>query len=386
VLRDYFNKNFQFYGRQLRFFQIKSSQSGEDPTVSRSGAYRAADEYKVFMAYNEISAANYNELTRRGVVTFSLGIFSREYLMRYPYGHSVVPDATSAVEVGAEFLCKRLAGKPPRYTDDPNFDQTKPRKFGILAFQMGESMRDNAPLMQRLVKQQCNIDISDVVEYDIEGANSSNIATAISKMKLAGVTSIVALTDFAVLGGFMGSADNQAYFPEWYIPAFGGVEAVITHQGYSKTQSKHMFGVSYLEIPFPTNADSECARAYHTIDPSTTPDANICLQMWTSMVQMASAIQLAGPKLTPDSIETALVKFGVHPPDPPWRMAGGYGPNDPSYPDYVAEMWYDPTAIHPNGAAGAFRYIHDGKRTRKGELTPGDSDFFTDPGITSAPR
>ena len=52
--------------------------------------------------------------------------------------------------------------------------------------------------------------------------------------------------------------------------------------------------------------DSECVRAYHTVDPDAMPDGNVCVYLWPHLVRLFGAIQLAGPKLTAQTVQAGL--------------------------------------------------------------------------------
>jgi hypothetical protein len=396
VLRQYFNQSLELYGRQLRFFYVNSSRDDQnDPARERSAAERAVEQYGIFAAINETSVATLDELTRRGVVTFTLGQMNRDWLGSHrPYAWSATPDSTGIIELGAEYLCKKLANKPPKWTDDKSFDYSKPRVFGIISYQEGQGYEQNVPLMKRLIKEQCNADVADSVEYGLQttGANSSGsdnpaqISSAVARMKAAGVTTVISLQDFIDNTAFTQAADDAAYYPEWYIPGFGGIDVVdFFFQTYSPTQWNHAFGISVYEVPTIPD-DRECDRAYHSIDPNTDPDNNMCYYMWHQMVELFGAMQLGGPKLTPESIQRGLYAHGHQPPNPQWKMAGGYGPGDWTYPDYAAEIWYDPFATHVNGRPGAYHYLNGGHRYKKGEFNTDEPAFFKDKGITQAPR
>jgi hypothetical protein len=309
------------------------------------------------------------------------------YAERRPYLWSFTPDATTLVEMGAEYICKRLGkDKPPEYTDDTRFDYSKPRKYGILAYDL-PAYKDNAPRMTRLVKEQCGIQIdpeSDV-RYTLEGGRVADLGSAMTKLKANGVTTVIYLGDLLSAVPFTAAADNVAYFPEWFLPGFGGVDtnAVLARQ-YSQTQWRHAFGFSVYEVPRPIDA-SECFRAYHSIDPDNDPDGGMCRYIWGHLVQLLGAIQEVGPHLTPETFEQGQFRIPRTPPEPPWRMAGGYGPNDYTYPDYAAEIWWDPTAPWAeDGRPGSYRYVDGGKRYRLGEWPAGPSKVFKE-GVSRAP-
>jgi hypothetical protein len=106
--------------------------------------------------------------------------------------------------------------------------------------------------------------------------------------------------------------------------------------------------------------------------------------LFRDLVQTAGAIQMAGPDLNPYTFWKGLLAFPRRPPEPKWAVAGGYGPEDFAYTDYVTLMWWDPAAIDPLDAKtlGTYRHVFGGQRYTDGELPTAPVPFFTD-GITA---
>jgi hypothetical protein len=388
VLQAYFNQRYEFYGRQIRFYYVGGDAQKTTATNDedeRARAVKADEEYHVFAAIHETNPASLEELIRRHIVTYSLAQVPRVfYEERRPYLWSFTPDATTLVEMGAEYICKRLVGRPAEYTQDPTLDLSK-RKYGILAYDL-PAYRDNSPRMQRLLKEKCGITIdpADDVRYTLEAQRANDLATAVAKLNADRVTTVIYLGDLISAVAFTNAAEQQHYSPEWFLPGFGGVDTGDTPRAYAQNQWRHAFGFSVYEVPRP-RAASECFRAYHSIDPDNDPDTSMCRYMWGHMVQLLGAIQETGPHLTPESFESGQFRIPPSKPVPTWRIAGGYGPNDYTYPDYAAEIWWDPTAVWgEDGGPGAYRWIDGGKRYRLGEWPSGASQVQKS-GVSQAP-
>jgi hypothetical protein len=104
----------------------------------------------------------------------------------------------------------------------------------------------------------------------------------------------------------------------------------------------------------------------------------MCTYMWGDMVQLFGAMQNAGPHLTPQTMKQAFLDQKHLPPDPPWHMAGGYDPNDHTYPDWAAEIWWDPNAMGSDGQKGTYRFVRGGLRYTYGQWPTEDSMVFQD--------
>lgn len=390
VLQAYFNQRYEFYGRQVQFYYVAGDSAIPDANErEKARAQKAVEVDNIFAAIHETQPASLEELVRRKVVTYTLAQVPRDfYAARRPYLWSFTPDATTLVDMGAEYICKKMKDKVPEYNQqqDKNFDYSKPRKYGILAYDL-PAYKDNSPRMQRLLKE-CGIPPEDIVadvRYTLEGGRATDFGSAIVKLKSQGATTIIYLGDLLSAAPFTAAADQAAYFPEWFIPGFGGVDTTAQlARAYSQTQWNHAFGFSVYEVPRPIDA-SECFRAYHSIDPDNDPNNGMCRYIWGHLVQLLGAIQEVGPNLTPKTFEQGQFRIPPTKPDPPWRIAGGYGPNDYTYPDYAAEIWWDPTAPWAeDGRPGAYRYVNNGTRYRLGEWPSGPSMVFKE-GISRAP-
>lgn len=385
VLQAYFNQRYEFYGRQVRFYYVGGETGATGDENEKARAQKAVNQYKVFAAIHETQPASLEELIRNKVVTYSLAQVPRTfYAERRPYQWSFTPDATTLIEMGAEYVCKKLAGRPASYTDDPKLDLTK-RKYGILAYDL-PAYRDNSPRMQRLLKEQCGVTIEPGadVRYTLEGERAADLGSAVTKLAAANVTTIIYLGDLLSAAIFTQAAEDQRYSPEWFLPGFGGVDTGDIARAYNQNQWRHAFGFSVYEVPRPRQA-GECQRAYHSIDPDNDPDPSMCRYMWGHLVQLLGAIQETGPNLTPENFERGQFRIPATKPEPTWRIAGGYGPNDYTYPDYAAEIWWDPTARWgEDGGPGAYRWVDGGRRYRVGEWPAGDSQVFKE-GVSQAP-
>lgn len=384
VLMAYFNSRLQLYGRQLRFFYAAGDGSKSGPEKERSRAAEAQESLRCFSAIQETNPASIDELTRRKIVTFTLAQVPESYFSpRDPYLWSFTPAGSQAVRLGSEYACKKLVGKPPRFTDDPTFDQSKPRRFGIIVYNLPEY--DNpGPSVEKLLKA-CGADVGPTVTYDLTGSGSGNqgLSSAMTQMRLANVTTVFYLGDLISAGIFTQAASANNYYPEWFLPGFGGVDTGHIARNYHSDQWKHAFGFSFYEITQP-DEETECYKAYHEIDPSGEPDAGMCIYLWGDMVQLFGAMQQAGPNLNPQTLRSAFLKQPPLKPSVPYHMAGGYGPNDHTFPDYAAEMWWDPTALGSDGQLRTYRFTDNGRRYTYGQWTSDDSRLFKE-GVNLAP-
>jgi hypothetical protein len=371
VLQEWFNRTYQFWGRRLQLVSLAADESVEQ---QQAAITRAVEEFGSFgLVFRSGPAAELGP--DRGLVTFSTYRWPRAvYLERAPFLWSHGMDNTHTIELGAEYVCRRLAGRPAEFTSDP---QLRPplvpeRRFGVLYFAGGEFAL-NGPAFVAAARAECGLDV-EAAGYNLD--DPASIATAVTRLRQAGVTTAVFLTEFVTGGRALSAATGQGWFPEWIVLGFGGADHNTLAATLPQEQWRHAFGITSLEIPI-DDAASDWWRAYREVDPEGNPEPGAAEFLWPHLTQMANGIQMAGPRLTPYTFRDGLYAMGHTPPRAVWATGGGFGPGDPSYIDYVAEIWWDTGSL-------AYRFTHDGRRYRRGTID-GDTSALFRSGITEAP-
>lgn len=371
VLQEWFNRSYQFYGRRLQLVSLAADGSVEQ---QQAAVIRAKEEFGSFgLVFNSGPAAEIGP--DRGLVTFSSYRYPRSvYAERAPFLWTHGMDNTLTIELGAEYLCRKLAGRPAEFTDDP---QLRPplapvRRFGVLYF-AGDDFARNGPDFVSAARAECGLDVV-AAGYDVN--DPSSMGTAVTRLRQEGVTTAVFLTEFVTGGRALSVATGQGWFPEWIVLGFGGADNNTLAASLPQEQWRNAFGVTSAEIPV-ADAATDWWRAYREVDPGGTPDAAAATFLWPHLTQLANGIQMAGPQLSPETFRDGLYAMGYTRPRARWATGGGYGPGDPSYVDFVAEIWWDPTAL-------AYRFTREGARYGRGEIDRDTSELFRS-GITEAP-
>ena len=381
VLRDFFNENLELYGRRMRWFFSCAPDGSAGEEAERARGVRLAEEFGVFASIGEFSGFVADEATRRGVVHFANIVVVGDdfYAKRTPYLWGSRTNATKAVDFGSQYLCRRLNGNKPFPTGDRLIDYSKPRKFGILSL---DSEDTHAALvdMQTKIRDRCGLTDVPVATYNLDqdagSNNSQGIATAMARLKSAGVTTIVFMGEILTLPIHAQQADKNDYYPEWYLMGYGGFETAIDlTRSISPTQWRNAFGFSFEEIPV-RPAETACFRAYKSMDPANNPSASICNVLFHSMTFLTGSMQEAGPNLNVDTLKEALWRAFRRPAEPLWSMGGGFGPTDYTYGDFATELWWSPTIAHPDGVPGAYVYPNCGRRFSLDSVGDGNPDYM----------
>ncbi len=384
VLRDWFNQNLELYGRKLRFFYACAADGtqGDEAAASRVVAMKG---FKTFGAIGEFNTVIPQEARRNGITYMGNVVLSGDTYFRNlaPFAWGSRAHSTRAVNMSSEYLCRRLHGNKPFPTGDQLIDYQVPRTYGILALSDANT-KESVDLMQRQMKDKCGAVAKVVAEYNLSD-NAQGVSSAMTKIAAERVSTVVFLGEILTLPTHAQIADQQNYFPEWYTMGAGGFEtSILLARSISPRQWRNAFGFSFEEIPRRPRS-TPCYRAYRSIDPENNPNNSVCEILFHSMLFMFGAMQEAGPRLTVESWAKALEKAFARKSTPEWSMSGSFGPNDYTYGDFAVELYWDPTAVHPDGQPGAYRYLDNGRRFLQQDIATGQPPFFQG-GITDGDR
>lgn len=381
VLQAYVNKFYETYGRLVRFYCI--------PSGSQSDAVTADEQYRIF-ASSSIDYQYCRDMVRRRLPVFCDPPLRPEMLAQAPYLWAWQMDRTSMEELGGEYYCKKLAGKTARFAALQSGYRGAMRKLGILTEESPKTGLSGEDPMVPELRRQCGAEPA-VQQAFASGTAADEVATAIAKLKVEGVTTVVLDMDFGDYVLTLNAASAGNYYPEWLIFSPYGMDINIIGNLLPADQMPQVFGLSGWEWPRP-NEQTECFRAYRIIDPGAAPDAATCGDLFPFIIQIMNGVQGAGPNLNSDTFRAGLMKLGHrYYEDIPYAIGGGYDSTDYTYIDTVGEIWWDAAATKPeDGTPGAYRWTRCGKRVRKAMIPREDPLVFQDggsgPGFNGCPR
>lgn len=371
ALEEYFNKHFEFYGRRMKFYGL-AAPSDSSASAADASAAVAADQYQVFLMNNWIVGVC-QPFVRRGLVAMCAPTSQADSVSYAPGFYSPFMDLDEGIGFGSEFACKALVGSATKFGgSDVN---GKPRRFGYLGYK-GSKGGINAQRFADAFARECKGEVEVVTlnnDTDAQGA-----IAAITKFRADGVTSIIFYNELVNMLVSMQQADNLGYTPEWVMIGAYAVDTNLIGELLPPRQAAHLFGLSTSEEwPMP-NERRECFQAVREIDPSFSPSVSVCNQWWMQLVAQMSALQGAGPNLTPQSFERAMFALGHRFDQANWNLGGGFGPDDRGYTDDVGIVWWSATAANvADGTTGAYVWTHGGKRFQRGQLPQGDAELFS---------
>ena len=305
------------------------------------------------------------------------------YTDRDPYVWGLDGAASQKQAHAVEFITKQLVGKNAEHAGD-EFIAT-PRKFGLLYLESSSALVDLANAYSEAMDA-AGAPFAEVVAYALDPSTIQATASqAISKMKAAGVTTIVFSGDPVAPRDFTREATAQEYFPEWFNSASGLVDTNAFSRTYDQEQWKHAFGVTQGAAR--TNPETIGYYALYTWFTGVEPPAKDSIGVIQPNPALFFAVaQGVGPNLTPETWRDALFAADgtVAAISQPYLSYGDKGLwPEPDYQglDDATLVWWDPTAVGPDEirkeGPGMWQFVDGGKRYLPGEW--GTEDKLFDP-------
>ena len=394
-LVKFFNQRFEFYGRKI-VLQPFGAAGGVFGPVDASSMQSDADQvyqtFKPFASLAYIPKAGvdhyyYDRLAREPNPIVSINSHAtsdteQHYAQFAPYEWSYLPSYDIMMRNYAEFICKSLAGRAPRYGGTGTNNITAPRVFGIVRMIVADSSSPDSGVIKPALDGGCGVKPA----VDVAMSDPKDV---IAKFKLAGVTTVICLCQ----GGhyfdqLMPEATNAVYFPEWLVSSFHYLDYDAVGQSFPPEHADHVLGITFHNKWLPQK-DMLWYQAIKDVDPEyeTGDDgyASTSYERYYELLALATGIQMAGPHLTPATFAQGMAKAGFPAPGsgraPLFYPGGGFGTNDHSMVEDASIIWYSQTdeGYTTNVRRGTFCYIDHGIRYGLGQWPTGDPKFFQEP-------
>jgi hypothetical protein len=375
-LVEYFNANFEMYGRQIELVRVEGRGSliaeftGGGQEEANNDALKVANEVGAFADITGLTQPYADALYRNQILSIGAPYMSREWFTeRRPYVWSNFPDCSVASEAATEYGTKKVFGKPAEFAGGDLAGRE--RTVGLIA-------------PNNLEYQQC----ADVGEQVVEDAGyelafradyvldltqlQSQASNLLSQLKANNITSVVAATDPILLMYLAQQAEQQNYFPEWLVLGVGFIDLDLVGQMIAR-QSGDQWSRAFGGSPWAAQKPLEESEAYHAYRTVRDDEPSVLIDIvYYQLYELVIGIQMAGPTLTPDNFETGMFAYpGGNGGAGRWDFAPEHytGVSD------IRELWWDPDATSPfNGEKGS--YADNGQRYDQGEIPEGDPEVF----------
>ncbi|MEY2403624.1 MAG: hypothetical protein QOD38_1175 [Acidimicrobiaceae bacterium] len=347
-----FNEYFQTYGRKVVLKFLHGSGTADSEVQARADAVKAVEEMGAFAVWGGpiLSPAWTEEIKARGVICLGCPDIKDPSPVVFP----ITPSGDQTRLQVAEYITKKLKGQPAKFAGDDAF-KTKTRTFGhVYQNSPGSSAEaDAAALKQKL--SDGGVTLTEQLPYSLADLiNSPEVATnVVSKLKAAGVTTVILQPDPIAPKSFTEEATKQNYFPEWVDGAGTLIDTAAFGRTYDQKQWAHAFGISFLSARVKREvADKFDLYRWYTGQNAPSEGSGV---LFPRPGLFFAGLQAAGPNLTADTFRQGLF-FGapsdtrtVTAPSITYGDHGLYPGGDDYYGiDDFVEIWWDPNAIGPD--------------------------------------
>jgi hypothetical protein len=385
---DMFNAYMQTYGRTVKLEFLHASGQSTDEVAARADAVKAMDEMGAFAVWGGpvLSNAWTQEIKARGGVCMGCPALDDAA----PSVFSVAPSGDQTRALMVEYIAKKLAGKPAEFAGQSDY-VAKERVFGHLWIDSGsaDAQQGADDLKQMLADE--GIELAEQIGYELNpGTLQEQATTIITRLKEAGVTSVILGGDPIAPKTFTDVATRQGYHPEWIMGTATLQDTTAFGRTYDQEQWSHAFGISYLAARVDTGLGAPDVL-YKWWTGTLAPADDTVGVLWPNPATFFSGIQAAGPNLTLDSFREGLFAGDV-PAPAITQPAISYGEHglwdevDYNGIDDIVEIWWDPAAEGDDElrrpGAGMYRFVDGGKRYLVGSITE-DTKVFDEAGTVT---
>jgi hypothetical protein len=378
---DIYNQQFERYGRKISVEFFVGTGPGSDTAAAKADAIAIAEKkpFAVLGGPQQSTSVFSDELAHRGVMCIGfcatavpqkLVEANKPYIL--PFEKSPEQSATLA----AEFVGKQVGkGKAEFAGDDAT--KTKNRVYGIVHYDTPDGQYKGLfdTLKAQLKRYKITPKADQSFFLDLSRAQET-ARTVITKMKDAGVTTIIYTGDPLMPASITKEATAQNFHPEWIIGPNVLVDIALFGRTFDQTQWAHAFGVATAgRTTQDINATYNLYRWFH----GSPPPNNTYGVINPSVLEFANGVMLAGPKLTPQSFRDGLFRYPPSGGDPinPQLSYGKHGvwpSTDYNGLDDTGMLWWDPSAVGEDEVGqvgnGLYRYADGAKRYARGKVPP----------------
>jgi hypothetical protein len=379
---DIYNQLFELYGRKISVEFFVGTGAGSDTAAAKADAIAIAEKkpFAVLNGPQQSTSVFSDELAHRGVLcigTCATAVPQKLVEGNKPYILPNAPSPEQAATITAEFVGKQIGkGKAEFAGDDAT--KAKNRVYGIVHYDTPDGQYKGLfdTLTAQLKKYKITAKADQSFFLDLSRAQET-ARTVITKMKDAGVTSIIYTGDPLMPSSITKEATAQDFHPEWIIGPTVLADTSIFGRTYDQTQWAHAFGVAL--VPGRTIQDINGNYSLYQWFHGSPPPNNTYGVINPTVLEFANGTMMAGPKLTPQTFRDGLFRYppsggDAINPQLSWGKHGVWPSTDFNGSEDAGMLWWDPTAVGEDEVRqvgnGLYRYADGGKRYSRGKFPP----------------
>ncbi|HEX8805208.1 MAG TPA: hypothetical protein VF743_13470, partial [Acidimicrobiales bacterium] len=380
IFQDYY----QTYGRTVDLEFLEASGSMLDGVSARADAVAAAEMHPFAVLGGPLLANTWTEeLHARGITCLACPGTSDPA----PTSFALQPSLGQIRQHVAAYVEAKLDGRPAEFAGDDLRDRE--RVFGMLYQAQTEDDEQSADRLEEELGD-AGIEVADGETYPLDPGRAQELATsAISRMKEAGVTTVITRADPITLPVFTAEATKQDWYPEWVLAAYQFTDASTFGRTFDQDQWRHAFGISFLPPAAPPDI-TPAYRLYEWYHGEPPPADQSLILTYPQVALFFTGLEYAGPNLTVETFRDGLFAFPPTPravtqPSLDWGTEL-WGKDDYAGIDDMVEIWWDADAEGPDETGeegrGLYRYVDGGRRYLPDEYTDELVVFDPDRAVT----
>ena len=390
----YFNNRFQTYNRHVHYWAFFGNQQQVTEASRRGDAAANVEKLKPFAVIDSATFGGFNDaydnaMAQHGVLVFSSqqgSLPNSTYRRNAPLSWGFYPDVEHWAELYTTYVCQKVAPYPVKHFNrgdgPPNGSK---RKYGL--YYTTDPASPHLHLFAEIVKdklqKQCGVTgVEATHQYNGFAVDASDTGTdaanAAAKFQSNDVTTILYLG--SIESKLSASLDAIKYYPEIVIAGNLDNDNNFNGQVQVQTAWQNAWAMTF-HVRISRLQDSPGYRAYKEGDPSGDENAGTWARdEYRDNFMFFQGIQVAGPRLTPQSMDKGFHAIPEHTSSDPFSPALYFDPGDYTSLKDGAEEWWDPQGQSPPGGTpsrrpGCFRMTRNGQRFPAGRWPKGDGVF-----------
>jgi hypothetical protein len=273
-------------------------------------------------------------------------------------------------------LCKKLIPFPVTFSGNPGENGMK-RKLGLI-YTTDPGRPDLAALKDYVIRevQRCGGRFAATATFPrpnvADGTSPDYAAPAMASFKQQGITTVVWAGGYETY--FSHAANKLAYSPEWVLAGDGKLESINGGELQDQAEWAHAWVIANVTWKKSATNQQPCYTAYKEADPAAEDGlvGTYACPMYNDWRQLFTAIQVAGPRLTPHTIDQGFHAIPAVSSTDATVPACYYDADDYTCVKDAISMWWDSTAT-------CWRATEQGKRYVAGSWPDGDITAQRDP-------